>query len=106
MTVHARGYRAFQGLERIFQRGGARACRFREPTRTRLESTVPGLWRSLVSALDWGSRGREFESPQPDTVTRGFSETRSPWFLSGGGGHGRRGRPGARLVWWGPSGTG
>src|SRR5437870_10994123 len=25
-----------------------------------------GLWRSLVSALDWGSRGREFKSPQPD----------------------------------------
>ena len=25
-----------------------------------------GLWRSLVHALDWGSRGREFESPQPD----------------------------------------
>ncbi len=29
-----------------------------------------GLWRSLVSALDWGSRGREFESPQPDEVPR------------------------------------
>ena len=28
--------------------------------------TPSGLWRSLVSALDWGSRGREFESPQPD----------------------------------------
>src|SRR5581483_6518871 len=27
---------------------------------------VHGLWRSLVSALDWGSRGREFKSPQPD----------------------------------------
>jgi hypothetical protein len=27
-----------------------------------------GLWRSLVSALDWGSRGREFKSPQPDAV--------------------------------------
>ena len=27
---------------------------------------VPGLWRSLVSALDWGSRGRRFESSQPD----------------------------------------
>ena len=43
-----------------------------------------GLWRSLVSALVWGTRGREFESPQPDTVTRGFSESRSPWFASGG----------------------
>ena len=26
-----------------------------------------GLWRSLVSALDWGSRGREFKSPRPDS---------------------------------------
>ena len=25
-----------------------------------------GPWRSLVSALDWGSRGREFKSPRPD----------------------------------------
>ena len=25
-----------------------------------------GLWRSLVSALDWGSRGRRFKSGQPD----------------------------------------
>src|SRR5205823_8613105 len=28
--------------------------------------TCHGLWRSLVSALDWGSRGREFKSRQPD----------------------------------------
>jgi hypothetical protein len=28
--------------------------------------TARGLWRSLVSALDWGSRGRGFKSPQPD----------------------------------------
>ena len=32
----------------------------------------------------WGTRGREFESPQPDTGTRVFSETGSPWFASGG----------------------
>ena len=32
----------------------------------RLASSAHGLWRSLVSALDWGSRGREFKSPQPD----------------------------------------
>ena len=25
-----------------------------------------GAWRSLVSALDWGSRGRWFESSRPD----------------------------------------
>src|ERR1044072_5572823 len=30
-----------------------------------------GLWRSLVSALDWGSRGREFKSPQPDSERAG-----------------------------------
>jgi hypothetical protein len=30
-----------------------------------------GLWRSLVSALDWGSRGREFKSLQPDHVGAG-----------------------------------
>src|SRR5207248_1198757 len=27
-----------------------------------------GPWRSLVSALDWGSRGRRFESGRPDEV--------------------------------------
>jgi hypothetical protein len=27
---------------------------------------VSGPWRSLVSALDWGSRGRRFESARPD----------------------------------------
>src|SRR6056297_3624295 len=31
-----------------------------------------GLWRSLVSALVWGTRGREFESPQPDYPRKGF----------------------------------
>ena len=36
-----------------------------------------GLWRSLVSALVWGTRGREFESPQPDAVTRGFPTRRT-----------------------------
>ena len=29
-----------------------------------------GLWRSLVSALDWGSRGRGFKSRQPDQIKR------------------------------------
>jgi hypothetical protein len=33
-----------------------------------------GLWRSLVSALDWGSRGREFKSPQPDALNRDGGE--------------------------------
>jgi hypothetical protein len=30
-----------------------------------------GLWRSLVSALDWGSRGRRFKSGQPDSKAAG-----------------------------------
>lgn len=29
-----------------------------------------GLWRSLDSALDWGSRGRGFKSRQPDEMTK------------------------------------
>ena len=35
--------------------------------------TGNGLWRSLVSALDWGSRGREFKSRQPDHFIAGPS---------------------------------
>ncbi len=39
-----------------------------------------GLWRSLVSALDWGSRGPGFKSRQPD-----HRRPRSPtWDLHGG----------------------
>ena len=34
--------------------------------------TAHGLWRSLVSALDWGSRGPGFKSRQPDLLTRDF----------------------------------
>ncbi len=30
-----------------------------------------GMWRSLVSALDWGSRGRRFKSGHPDQETGG-----------------------------------
>ncbi len=30
---------------------------------------VFGLWRSLVSVLDWGSRGPGFKSRQPDQIT-------------------------------------
>jgi hypothetical protein len=32
---------------------------------------IDGLWRSLVSALDWGSRGPGFKSRQPDHVGTG-----------------------------------
>ena len=28
---------------------------------------VYGLWRSLASAFDWGSKGRRFKSCQPDS---------------------------------------
>jgi hypothetical protein len=40
--------------------------------------TRSGLWRSLVSALDWGSRGPGFKSRQPDDRCRSerFRETR------------------------------
>ena len=38
-----------------------------------------GLWRRLVSALDWGSRGRRFKSGQPDETNplhrKGFSRS-------------------------------
>ena len=43
-----------------------------------------GPWRSLVSASDWGSEGREFKSPRPDR--EGASQEGWPWL-------GRRGRP-------------
>jgi hypothetical protein len=41
-----------------------------------------GLWRSLVSALDWGSRGPGFESRQPDHEGAGQhfrARLGSPW---------------------------
>lgn len=31
---------------------------------------VIGAWRSLVSALPWGGRGREFKSPRPDQAKK------------------------------------
>jgi hypothetical protein len=44
--------------------------------------TADGLWRSLVSALDWGSRGPGFKSRQPDTLTcmnDGHGRLRNGW---------------------------
>ena len=29
-----------------------------------------GVWRSLVSVLDWGSRGREFKSHHSDGISQ------------------------------------
>jgi hypothetical protein len=33
---------------------------------------ITGVWRSLVSVLDWGSRGREFKSPHSDKIIKGL----------------------------------
>ena len=40
-----------------------------------------GLWRSLVSALVWGTRGPEFESRQPDHKGPGQSTQALAWVL-------------------------
>ena len=37
-----------------------------------------GPWRSLVSASDWGSEGRRFESGRPDGWTRVRGPRRAP----------------------------
>ena len=36
-----------------------------------------GLWRSLASALDWGSRGRRFKSCQPDLTKPCLHQTQA-----------------------------
>lgn len=41
-----------------------------------------GVWPSLVRVLDWGSRGREFESLHSDQMIREFSITHG-FFYSG-----------------------
>ena len=45
-----------------------------------------GAWRSLVSALDWGSRGRKFESSRPDRKPKSLAATRL--------------QQGSLCVWW------
>ena len=35
-----------------------------------------GLWRSLVSALVWGTRGRRFKSSQPDAIPWVFDSSK------------------------------
>src|SRR6185437_1083305 len=44
--------------------------RQRADERSRVSYGSPrcGAWRSLVSALVWGTKGREFESRRPDSV--------------------------------------
>ena len=41
-----------------------------------LEFTMLGVWRSLVSVIDWGSRGREFKSPHSDN-TKAFNDLKA-----------------------------
>ena len=53
------GWRALQGIDWVAHHALA-TWYGRQPN--------PGPWRSLVSALDWGSRGRRFESPRPDRM--------------------------------------
>ena len=48
----------------------------------RSASTTRGLWRSLVSALDWGSRGPGFKSRQPDS--KGQVRGHASWPRDGG----------------------
>src|SRR5207248_7299035 len=50
-----------------------------------------GLWRSLVSALDWGSRGRRFESGQPDQKAPGQTTLPVPRAIPGSGKGSHRG---------------
>ncbi len=59
-------------IHRILQSGVVPAQR--EATRYGLGRY--GTWRSLVSALDWGSRGREFKSPRPDEAPRNLTISR------------------------------
>lgn len=49
-----------------------------------------GLWRSLVSALVWGTRGPGFKSRQPDSATKEQRRARGRagsliWVLACGG---------------------
>jgi hypothetical protein len=41
-----------------------------ERSRVSYGSPRPGAWRSLVSALVWGTKGRRFESGRPDSNPR------------------------------------
>ena len=52
-----------------------------------LRVALVGAWRSLVSALDWGSRGRWFESSRPDQLFLGRGAQRAPRTVSLGHDH-------------------
>ena len=71
MTVEGRTHHGRRGQPRT----PPACCRRTEaaewrPGGSELGFQLHGLWRSLVSALDWGSRGRRFKSCQPDGVSR------------------------------------
>ncbi len=50
-------------MARLFDVDGKPTARL-----SRYRARLGGLWRSLVSALVWGTRGRRFKSSQPDHV--------------------------------------
>ncbi len=58
------------GLTRLFSNGN-------------FHSYIVGTWRSLVSALAWGARGRRFKSSRPDHDRKNPREVQSP-FGNGG----------------------
>src|SRR5437870_6177692 len=62
-----------------------------------------GPWRSLVSALDWGSRGREFKSPRPDRIEKGGRMSGSEPESPAGAGPRSQGPAGEPPVLQGPS---
>jgi hypothetical protein len=45
---------------------------------------MDGAWRSPVSALDWGSRGRQFKSGRPDHFppSYGAAAYAAPYFIT------------------------
>ncbi len=58
------------GLTRLFSNGN-------------FHRYIVGTWRSLVSALAWGARGRRFKSSRPDHDRKNPREVQSP-FGNGG----------------------
>src|SRR5882724_8435526 len=60
-------------------------CRTRSRFRSRFGGRN-GLWRSLVSALVWGTKGRGFESRQPDRDSGSACRVPRGWSARGGDG--------------------
>ena len=51
---------------------GGRRCQLAQVYNSSQCVRIPGIgaWRSLASALDWGSRGRRFKSCRPDYLAK------------------------------------